>query len=217
MTKSFLTFIDNYEKELDDFVSTDTHEQEDQPVVVQEKKVVPKPVIKKTVKESSTLFSFCAKCGKKSPFVQGGIFCPFCGQQSLKNTSSSQQTSGKKIVEDVDYANSLLDDTPRESSRLMHYLSKQSQKNPLQQAIIQSQTIQSMNASPISETTNHACDLLDETPDMNVKMLEMPDFSKFMKPQDKQENIQQSLPEIQPNLQIQDDAVLKQMQSLGLI
>lgn len=219
MSKNYLDFIDNYEKGLDEFIRTESREIEEQPKVIQEKKVVPKvvpkPIQKTIVKESSTTFSYCTSCGQKSPYVKGGIFCTFCGRQSLKNTAS--QPSVKEVHDDVDHASSILDDEPMESSRIFEYLSKQNRPNPSMDAIRQQQVSQPMMETPISEATSHACDLLDETPEMSVKLLEMPDFSKFMPQQAKQEISQPSVPEIQSNLQIGDDDVQKQMQALGLI
>lgn len=219
VSKSFLEFIDNYEKDLDDFIRTESQEQEEQPII-QEKvvpKVVPQPVVKKVVKESSTPFSFCTSCGQKSPYVKGGKFCTFCGSQSLNNTA--QKSSVNNVTEDVDYASSLLDETPMESSRLLQYMSKQKQLNPLNQLMGQNDndTIPVMRDMAISETASHACDLLDETPEMSVKLLEMPDFSKFMSPQSKQENIQTPMVEMQPNVQVGDDDVQRQMRDLGLL
>jgi hypothetical protein len=230
VSKSFSKFLQEHEARLERLLSEDTDEviedssDDNEPVqrVVPKQivKVISKPVSKPVIKESST-FNFCSSCGQKHPSgAVVGKFCTYCGKPTMMSTNGTSKIASKKngISENVDYASSLLSDDSMEQSRLLDYLEKNPVRNPI------SEMIKESNTSNVS-SMDRASELLDGCSDNSgVKLLEMPDFSKFMPQQPKQPEViketSQPIPEFQmapSNLQINDPAIEAQMRSLGLV
>jgi predicted RNA-binding Zn-ribbon protein involved in translation (DUF1610 family) len=237
ISKSFLEFIEEHEKKLDDFIREDSLLDEEEVVAPVIKKVAPKPIQKsqvikvqsKVIKESSVPFSFCTSCGNKLPANVVAKFCPSCGKQTLMSTDQKVKTASRtnSISENVDYASKLLDEeNPMDQSRLLEYLEKNPVKNPVIEMLKANRGI-GKEKTVISETADYASDLLDGSTPVGVggvQLLEMPDFSKFMplKPvEEKKIEVvidESKLPKImQPITQINDPNVEAQMRQLGLL
>jgi predicted RNA-binding Zn-ribbon protein involved in translation (DUF1610 family) len=237
VSKSFLEFLDAHEKKLEDFIREEESEVLEEEIVVEPvrviKKTFPTKVIQKPqmktppIKESSNApFSFCTSCGKKIPDNIMGKFCCYCGKETVMRTDSKNKIAVKSnsISENVNYAANILDEeNPMTESRLITYLEKNPVKNPISEMLKANRSKGQESQTVISENADRASELLDGTSDVGgVKLLEMPDFSKFMPPKETVKVIQeaeviQNLPMAPSNTQINDPNVEAQLRSLGLI
>lgn len=223
MKESFLKFLEEHERKLEELITEDVSEEmedfmednSEEPVIVKKTvspRIIPKPKIvpKKIINEST--FSFCTSCGSKLPSGINGKFCPFCGKQTLMITNGVTKTASKvnRVSETIDYASNLLDDEPLQQSRLMEYIERNPVRNPISEML---KNNQNMGES----TMDRASDLLEGTSDIGTgKLLEMPDLSHFMTQKPKEDIIQENIA-MAEETGIQDPMVLAQMKQLGLI